>query len=79
MGNSIDKIKERKALWVERKLNPALKRLKLQDSPRKYYTPADIGDFDFLEKVGFPGGYPFTAGIYPTHPYDLKTAKSTPP
>lgn len=29
------------------------------------YTPADIADIDYLEKIGFPGKYPFTRGVYP--------------
>jgi len=73
MGNDISKIKERKEKWIEQKLNPALKRFKLQESPTKYYTPEDVEDFDFLEKIGFPGEYPFTAGTYPTHPYAAGT------
>jgi methylmalonyl-CoA mutase N-terminal domain/subunit len=73
MGNNIDEVKERRKQWVDQKLNPALKRFKLEESPTKFYTPEDTGDFDFLEKVGFPGEYPFTAGIYPTHPYAAGT------
>ena len=30
------------------------------------YTPADMRGGDYLEKVGFPGRYPFTRGIQPT-------------
>jgi methylmalonyl-CoA mutase N-terminal domain/subunit len=30
------------------------------------YTPADTRDDDYLEKLGFPGRYPFTRGIQPT-------------
>ncbi len=30
------------------------------------YTPADLEGFDFLEKVGFPGGYPYTRGVHPS-------------
>lgn len=29
------------------------------------YTPADVGAFDYLRDVGFPGEYPFTRGVYP--------------
>ncbi len=33
----------------------------------RLYTPEDLGpDWDFHEKVGFPGEYPFTRGVYPT-------------
>jgi methylmalonyl-CoA mutase N-terminal domain/subunit len=30
------------------------------------YTPLDFEEKDYLEKLGFPGEYPFTRGIYPT-------------
>ena len=30
------------------------------------YTPADLEGFDFLKKVGFPGGYPYTRGVHPS-------------
>ncbi|MBN1180125.1 MAG: methylmalonyl-CoA mutase family protein [Anaerolineae bacterium] len=31
----------------------------------RLYTPLDVGD-DYLEKLGFPGEYPFTRGVHPT-------------
>ncbi|MBI2153407.1 MAG: methylmalonyl-CoA mutase family protein [Candidatus Rokubacteria bacterium] len=30
------------------------------------YTPADLKGFDYETKLGFPGEYPFTRGVYPT-------------
>jgi len=30
------------------------------------YTPADLQAFDYEKKLGFPGEYPFTRGVYPT-------------
>jgi methylmalonyl-CoA mutase N-terminal domain/subunit len=33
---------------------------------RRLYTPADLQDFDYAGKLGFPGQYPFTRGPYPT-------------
>ena len=30
------------------------------------YTPLDIQDFDYNDKLGFPGSYPFTRGVQPT-------------
>jgi len=30
------------------------------------YTPENIGDLDFAEKIGYPGTYPFTRGCQPT-------------
>lgn len=29
------------------------------------YTPLDFGEEEYLEKLGFPGEYPFTRGVYP--------------
>jgi alkylation response protein AidB-like acyl-CoA dehydrogenase len=42
-----------------------VKRFQLAKSPTRFYTPTATRDFDFLEKVGFPGQYPFTAGNNP--------------
>jgi len=30
------------------------------------YTPLDLKDWDYREKLGFPGEYPFTRGVYPS-------------
>jgi len=30
------------------------------------YTPLDVKETDYLEKIGFPGQYPFTRGVQPT-------------
>lgn len=29
-------------------------------------TPSDLGDFDYVDKLGDPGYYPFTRGVHPT-------------
>jgi methylmalonyl-CoA mutase N-terminal domain/subunit len=33
---------------------------------QRLYTPLDIEDFDYGEKLGFPGQYPFARGVQPT-------------
>lgn len=33
---------------------------------KRLYTPEDIEDFDYNEKLGYPGQYPFTRGVQPT-------------
>lgn len=33
---------------------------------QRLYTPLDIEDFDYEEKLGFPGQYPFTRGVQTT-------------
>lgn len=62
----LKEIEKRRKEWQDGVLRESLKRFKTQESPNKFYTPVDIRDFDFLDKVGFPGEYPFTAGTYPS-------------
>jgi methylmalonyl-CoA mutase N-terminal domain/subunit len=70
MKEDLEKIKQEKERWEEKTLKPALQRFKLKDSPTRFYSPADLeGEVHFLDQVGFPGQYPFTAGTYPTFPY----------
>jgi len=38
----------------------------LEEMPKSVYTPLDLGDFDYLRDLGFPGQYPFTRGVYAT-------------
>jgi len=33
---------------------------------KRLYTPVDLRDFDYMEKLSFPGEFPFTRGIHPT-------------
>ena len=32
----------------------------------RVYTPLDMADFDYLQKLGLPGQYPYTRGVQPT-------------
>ena len=46
---------------------------------QRLYTPLDIEDFDYGEKLGFPGQYPFTRGVQPTmYRGRLWTMRATP-
>jgi len=72
MGNDIKKEKER---WEKETLLPYLSNApeRLNEfttvSGRKIarlYTPSDLGNFDYMSELGFPGEYPFTRGIHPT-------------
>ncbi|MFC1929666.1 methylmalonyl-CoA mutase family protein [Chloroflexota bacterium] len=63
--DSLQEIEQRRKEWKQGTLKKALERFGATESPNKFYTPLDVRDFDFLEKVGFPGEYPFTAGVYP--------------
>jgi len=48
----------------------------LGSSLKVVYTPADVDEIDYLEKIGFPGESPFTRGIYPgmyrVHPWTMR-------
>ncbi|MFH0769388.1 MAG: methylmalonyl-CoA mutase family protein [Chloroflexota bacterium] len=68
MGEDIEKIKQKRQEWEEKVLKPTLKTLGLNEPPTRFYTPADAKGLDFLTKIGFPGQYPFTAGIFATEP-----------
>ncbi len=72
MGNDIEKEKER---WEKETLFPYLSTSpeRLEEfttvSGRRIsrlYTPLDLGNFDYIKELGFPGEYPFTRGIHPT-------------
>jgi methylmalonyl-CoA mutase N-terminal domain/subunit len=63
---SLAEIEKRRTEWEEKILNPQLKKFRVGESPNEYFTPLDIKHSNFLEHVGFPGEYPFTAGKYPT-------------
>lgn len=60
--------------WEEGPLAKALQRQPERDEAfatssqpvERLYTPLDIGGFDYLRDLGFPGEYPFTRGVQPT-------------
>ena len=66
----LKEIQKRKKEWEEGALKSSLERLGRKESPNRFYTPLDIKNHNFLEKVGFPGEYPFTSGIHPTSVLD---------
>ena len=67
-------IAEAMKAWEEQVLNPALARVQEREEfstssgipVKRLYTPEDTVDLDYAEKLGFPGEYPYTRGIYPT-------------
>ena len=62
-------IRQKEREWKEGTVKNALKRFPfLKESPSRFYTPLNMKKFDFLEKIGFPGEYPFTAGTYAFDP-----------
>jgi methylmalonyl-CoA mutase N-terminal domain/subunit len=80
MGNLYDKkslneIKNSLEKWEKETLQNWIKQVperekeftNLSNIPIKIlYTPADLEDFDYNSKLGFPGSYPFTRGIHAT-------------
>ncbi len=69
MREDLEKIREAGKAWEEGPLAKAVKRFPhLTPESARFCSPADIEDFDFLEKVGFPGTYPYTSGTFPIEP-----------
>jgi len=64
-SGGLDKVSKARAEWEEKVLNPRVAKFNLPKSPTRFHTPADAEGHDFLEKVGFPGQYPYTAGNSP--------------
>ena len=70
-----DRVREEEDRWEAETLKACLER-----SPERYpefmttssdvigrlYTPADLGDWNYIDKLGFPGEHPMTRGVYPT-------------
>jgi methylmalonyl-CoA mutase N-terminal domain/subunit len=63
--NYLKKVEVAKKQWEETTLGKALEAFGVTECPNSFYTPLDIADDDFLERVNFPGQYPFTASAYP--------------
>ncbi|HQI80217.1 MAG TPA: methylmalonyl-CoA mutase family protein [Deltaproteobacteria bacterium] len=59
------KIEQAARRWEAEVLKPRLERFNLEKSPTTFHTPLTTNGSRFLEKVGFPGQYPFTAGNHP--------------
>jgi len=70
MKDQKEEIRKKEQEWEEGVVAKALERFPLlSECPGRFYTPLDQDDdFDFMEKVGFPGTYPFTSGVYPFDP-----------
>jgi len=70
----IKKIIKEKERWEKNVLQKFLEKkperkkfmLDFEKEIKRLYTPADLGEWDYLSKLGFPGEFPFTRGVYPT-------------
>ena len=60
--NTRDETSQAKDQWEQTILEKSVRRSGRAEAPSKFYTPLDVEHIDFLEKIGFPGQYPFTAG-----------------
>ena len=65
-------LEDEKAQWEEKVVKPVVEKFKERKS--EFLTPSGIPipraatpeNFDYMEKLGFPGEYPFTRGVQPT-------------
>ncbi|MFA4661864.1 methylmalonyl-CoA mutase family protein [Pyrococcus kukulkanii] len=74
--DALKKIREEEKRWEETTVKqflqkaPERKEKFMTDDGfeiKRIYTPADLGEnWDYMEKLGFPGEYPFTRGVYAT-------------
>ena len=72
----LEAIREAKATWEQETYGATVDRFgeRLEEfttdtggqSVDPLYTPADLGDHDYREDVGFPGEEPYTRGVYST-------------
>ena len=75
MSDELGKVDKATAIWEEKVVKPRLEKFKLKENETKFYTPKDIEGFDFLDKVGYPGTYPYTAGNDPVPRWQAFAAK----
>ncbi|MDT7943735.1 MAG: methylmalonyl-CoA mutase family protein [Dehalococcoidia bacterium] len=59
-----DELERERQRWEETTLRRNLERLGLERSPVRLYTPLDVKPKRYMERLGFPGEYPFTRGTY---------------
>ena len=75
MSDELGKVNKATETWEEKVVKPRLEKFKLKENETKFYTPKDIEGFDFLDKVGYPGTYPYTAGNDPVPKWQAFAAK----
>jgi methylmalonyl-CoA mutase N-terminal domain/subunit len=73
--NALTKLTQERERWETTTLDKTLKRyperqeqfITTSSQPvERLYTPLDVGDFDYMRDLGFPGEYPYTRGVHPT-------------
>jgi methylmalonyl-CoA mutase N-terminal domain/subunit len=72
-ADDLDHIRQAQARWEQEVLQPALGRLPERKPTfkntstielQRLYTPADLGDFDYVRDLGFPSEFPYTRGVH---------------
>jgi len=70
-----ERIEREKVRWEAETYGPFLRQAPERGVPfeslsgiplQPLYTPADLGGWDYAKKLGFPGEFPFTRGVYPS-------------
>ncbi|MFQ5884826.1 MAG: methylmalonyl-CoA mutase [Thermoplasmata archaeon] len=73
--SKLDEIEKELKRWEKDCLEKSIVSLPEGDKPfittssvpiGRLYTPLDVKDLDYNERLGFPGEYPFTRGVHPT-------------
>ncbi|MEE9224248.1 MAG: methylmalonyl-CoA mutase family protein, partial [Thermoplasmata archaeon] len=73
--SKLEEIESEFQRWRKECLDKSIETLPERDRPffttssvpiDRLYTPLDLKDFDYAEKLGMPGEYPFTRGVHPT-------------
>ncbi len=71
----LDRVKSDLDAWEAEVLQPVLARAPERKKEfktssdievKRLYSPTDFSDHEYLDRVGFPGSYPFTRGVQPT-------------
>lgn len=66
--DELDRIAEGKTRYEERvaKITAKSPERRETEGRQRLYTPLDVQDIDYMDKLGFPGEYPYTRGVQPT-------------
>jgi methylmalonyl-CoA mutase N-terminal domain/subunit len=72
---AVQRVSEHMRRWEKEVLEPWLAKSPEPDKDfqtpssikvRRIHTPADLQNSDYVDDLGFSGGYPYTRGVYPT-------------
>jgi len=71
----LEEIERKRKEWMENTLKKFLQKVPERKEKflttsgieiKEIYDPTDLKDWNFIEKLGYPGEYPFTRGVYAT-------------